>query len=84
LERPEGVSEKAGRADLNVRLRDLIHSIRLDARMRPIGAVWRRRPLMRDGSGVFLLDEESGEEIGEFDPRADAIEGGWLLPFRAS
>jgi hypothetical protein len=74
------VSEKAWRADLNVRLRDLIHSIRLEARMSPVGAVWRRRPLVHDGTGVFVVDEESGEEVGDVDSWAIAVEGGWFLP----
>ena len=79
---PDGVSENAWKADLNVRLRDVLHSIHLNAELRPVAGVWRRRPLARDGSGVFMLDEQTCEEVGEFDPRAHAVEGGWMLPAR--
>lgn len=67
-------------SDLNIRLRDVLHSIRLNARMRPIGGVWLRRPILHDGSGVFALDEATLEEVGQPDPRAVQTEHGWFLP----
>lgn len=67
-------------SDLNIRLRDVLHSIRLNDRMRPIGGVWLRRPILHDGSGAFMLDEETMEEVGDFDPQAIQTDNGWFLP----
>jgi hypothetical protein len=67
-------------ADLNIRLRDVLHSIRLNGSMRPIGGVWLRRSILHDGSSVFALDEATMEEVGDFDPRAIQTDNGWFLP----
>jgi hypothetical protein len=56
--------------ELNGRLRELVTAIRLDSAMRPIGAVWTRRPI--------ITETADGEPV--YDPAAEAAPGGWFLP----
>ncbi|HJP89171.1 MAG TPA: recombinase family protein [Candidatus Limnocylindrales bacterium] len=61
--------------ELNEGLRDLLYSIQLDDRMRPVGAVWLREP---------TLPHPDDEESVVPNPAAHPVTGGWYLPARVT
>lgn len=69
--------------DLNIRLSELLHTIVLDARLRPLGAVWRLRPYapleLAYGDERTVVRLVQPDEDFDFDPAAEPVDGGWLL-----
>jgi hypothetical protein len=66
-----GFDWTADDASLNARLRDVLARVELDARFRPVAAIWARQPLTGD-------EDMHGNPTP--DPRAIQVDGGWRLP----